>query len=961
MEEGTTMSDENMTNMNVPVTPLMNAYTHPLKKAERKILGRNEEIKKVLAGLMRPELCNVMLLGEPGAGKTALVQAVMLIDTASDYIEVDLSKMIADCQTDVNEMAAKLKTLFDEVENTIKNTGRNIVLFIDEFHQIVQLSPAAVEALKPLLADSGTRGIKVIAATTYREFREYISANQPLVERLQRINVAEPSEEVVISILRGMAKRYGVESQFPNDDLFKLIYDLTNQYIPANAQPRKSILILDAMIGWYRAFKKPLDRKLLEEVFLQAENVSVSTQVDATTIAETLKQRVLAQELAVSAIEQRLHIAIADMTDDTKPKASFLFTGSTGVGKSTTCSTIIPVYDEIGNITHKKAGDVVPGDYVFDRTGKPTKVLGIFSQGQRDVYRVTLGDDRTLDVSDNHLWAVYPAKRARDEGYTIYTTQTLLNKGLETRYHDRVDMKYFIPMNQAVEWPSRRFNVDPYVIGALIGDGLLTSKDALYISSDDEFIVSKIAESIDAVSYKKDVDSYSWCFYTGNNTNGGKERIQLKDICGVYPEIYMKKSPERRIPAEYMTGSVEQRWKLVQGLFDTDGTIGAHDGERYNVSYSTHSKELAYDIQELLYSLGVSSSVNSHERDDKNTEWDVHVSVKNEHKHKFFTLPRKLELAKKASGVNKQREKTFDYVGIRSIEKLGYKEEMICFYVENDEHLYQAGQYVVTHNTEMTKQMAKLLFNDERRLIRFDMTEFANPSSMERFRRELTSQIWTRPYSIVLLDEIEKACAEVTRLLLGVLDDGRLLDENNREVTFNNAYIVLTTNAASEIYQNIAQYQASDTGDGAVMRKYDALIRRSITSATGSNKFPPELLGRIDCIVPFQPLSEQTQCNITRMRLEGIKKKLLEKHGVKMTYTEDVITYLVKDTLTTDSNSGGARAIMNKLNTEVVSAISEYINKNPNAKRVGVAIGGEMASEDKYRLESAAYVKVGPI
>lgn len=595
------MNNENITQASTSntqdiTTPLMDAYTHPLKKAERKILGRNEEIKKVLAGLMRPELCNVMLLGEPGSGKTALVQAVMLIDTASDYIEVDLSKMIADCQTDVNEMAAKLKTLFDEVECIIKTTGRNIVLFIDEFHQIVQLSPAAVEALKPLLADSGTRGIKVIAATTYREFREYIAANQPLVERLQRINVSEPSEEVVLSILRGMAKRYGVENQFPNDELFKLIYDLTNQYIPANAQPRKSILILDAMIGWYRAFKKPLDRKLLEEVFLQAENVSVSTQVDATKIADTLKKRVLAQELAVSAIEQRLHIAIADMTDDTKPKASFLFTGSTGVGK-----------------------------------------------------------------------------------------------------------------------------------------------------------------------------------------------------------------------------------------------------------------------------------------------------------------------------------------------------------------------------TEMTKQMAKLLFNDERRLIRFDMTEFANPSSMERFRRELTSQIWTRPYSIVLLDEIEKACAEVTRLLLGVLDDGRLLDENNREVTFNNAYIVLTTNAASEIYQNIAQYQASDTGDGAVMRKYDSLIRRSITSATGSNKFPPELLGRIDCIVPFQPLSEATQCNITRMRLEGIKKKLMDKHGVTMTYTEDVITYLVKDTLTTDSNAGGARAIMNKLNTEVVSAISEFINKNPNAKRVGVAIEGQMASEDKYRLESAAYVKVGPI
>lgn len=577
-------------------TPLMNAYTHPLKSAERKILGRNDEIKKVLAGLFRPELCNVMLLGEPGAGKTALVQAVKEIDKESDYIEVDLSKMIADCQTDVNEMAAKLKTLFDEVENVIKNTRRNIVLFIDEFHQIVQLSPAAVEALKPLLADSGTRGIKVIAATTYREFREYISANQPLVERLQRINVSEPSEEVVISILKDMAERYGVSDAIQSEKIYKQIYDLTNQYIPANAQPRKSILILDAMIGWHRAFKKPMDEKLLEDVFLQAENVAVSTHVDATKIAETLNKRVLAQEFAVKAIEQRLHISIADMGDDTKPKASFLFTGSTGVGK-----------------------------------------------------------------------------------------------------------------------------------------------------------------------------------------------------------------------------------------------------------------------------------------------------------------------------------------------------------------------------TEMTKQMAKLLFNDERRLIRFDMSEFANSSSMERFRRELTAQIWTRPYSIVLLDEIEKSCAEVTRLLLSVLDDGRLLDENNREVTFNNAYIILTTNAASEIYQNIAQYQASDTGDGAVMRKYDSLIRRSIMSATGNNKFPPELLGRIDCIVPFQPLSEKTQCDITRMRLEGIKKRLFAKHHIKMVYTEDVITYLVKDNLTTDSNSGGARAIMNKLNTEVVSAVSEYVNKHPEAVRLGVSIGGQMASQNKYQLESAAYVKVGPI
>ena len=122
--------------------------------------------------------------------------------------------------------------------------------------------------------------------------------------------------------------------------------------------------------------------------------------------------------------------------------------------------------------------------------------------------------------------------------------------------------------------------------------------------------------------------------------------------------------------------------------------------------------------------------------------------------------------------------------------------------------------------------------------------------------------------------------------------------------------------------------------------------------------FPPELLGRIDCFVPFQPLSENTQCNITKMRLEKIKKRLFMKHGIKMAYSEAVITYLVKDTLSTDSNAGGARAIMNKLNTEVVSAISEFVNKHPETKRIGVDIGGQMAATDKNRLESAAYVIV---
>lgn len=572
--------------------PCLDEYTAPVKKAEREIIGRDKEIHQLLAAMMRPELCNVILLGAAGSGKTALVQGAMLRDANRKYLEVDLARMIANIN-DTNEMAARLKTLFDETYDYCKTQNVEIVLFIDEFHQIVQLSAAAVEALKPLLADSGTRGIRVIAATTYIEFRKYISPNQPLVERLQRINLKEPDKEMTVSILKGMAKRYGVDNQFYNDHLFELIYEYTNRYIPANSQPRKSILILDSMVGWYRAEGRKIDAKLLADVIYESEGVNTAFRVDATTIKKRLDEKVLSQQLATSIIEERLQICVADLNDKSKPMSSLLFTGSTGCGK-----------------------------------------------------------------------------------------------------------------------------------------------------------------------------------------------------------------------------------------------------------------------------------------------------------------------------------------------------------------------------TEMTKQLADILFDDDRSLIRFDMTEFANTDSLERFRNELTARVWAKPYCIVLFDEIEKACAPVTRVLLQVLDDGRLLDENNREVSFINSYIIMTTNAGSEIYRNIAQYNVDDTGSGGQMKKYNKLIRNSISSTTGDNRFPPELLGRIDAIIPFQPLSEETMKKIVIMKLKKLTEEVRLKHGVDLSISSKVVRYLVEDNLDTDSDSGGARNVMGKLESEVTTAVARYINAYPNALNLVVTVEGNLAADNKNQLLSEAYIKV---
>lgn len=570
--------------------PFLDEYTSIVKKPEREIVGRETEMKLVMAALLRPELCNVILLGEAGSGKTMLVQSISMRDKERLYLEVDLAKMIANLN-DKNEMAQKLKQLFDETTQYCKNEKKEIVLFIDEFHQVVQLSPAAVEALKPLLADSGTRGIRVIAATTYNEFREYIAPNQPLVERLQRVNINQPDKETTIKILRGMAERYGVSEQI-NSSIYDMIYECTNRYIPANSQPRKSILILDAMVGWHRLESRRLNAKLLADVIYHSEGINVAFRVDATSIKKELDKYVFAQEFATTVIEQRLQLCVADLNDKTKPMSSFIFTGSTGVGK-----------------------------------------------------------------------------------------------------------------------------------------------------------------------------------------------------------------------------------------------------------------------------------------------------------------------------------------------------------------------------TEMAKQLARILFSDDRNLIRFDMSEYANPDSLRRFQIELTAAIWEHPFSILLMDEIEKSCPEVTRILLQVLDDGRLMDENGRVVSFTNCYVILTTNAGAEIYKTIAQYNADDSGSGEKIKEYNKLIRTSLTSEHG-NKFPPELLGRVDAIVPFQPLSNNTQKKIVENKLAILKEEIKKKHNVEISWDKKIVNYIVDENLDTESDSGGARIIMSKLETEVTTSIARYINANPTERKIAAIVVGKMASEHKNMLKSNAHVEI---
>ena len=902
---------------------------------------------------------------------TVLVQSCMEDDPARIYLEVDMAKMISDL-SNPEEMAARLKALFDEAEAFSKAEDREVVLFIDEFHQVVQLSAAAVEALKPLLAASGSRGIKVIAATTYDEFDAHIASNLPLVERLARINIPQTNRRVTIEILKGMAQKYGVDQGMISESLYEQIFDYTNRYVPASVQPRKSIRVLDAMVGRHRYLGEPMDKKLLATVLKVEFGVEVEINVDATAIKAELDKRVFSQDFATTSIARRLQLCVAGLNDPSKPMASLLLTGSSGVGKQVTDSTRVPVFSEDGSVAWKRHGDLVPGDCVFARDGSPEEVLSVFPQEKQDIYRVHTWDGRHLDVGGPHLWGVYTAKmrsnkhKGKDVQPRVMTTLEMLEAGVVRTYpgDTRERVKFFIPMNEAVQWPEANLPLDPYVVGVFIGNGCLTQKQ-LTLSSNDPSVVRRVSETIGFAFKKQSASNYNWVFVTGEKVGKNDKLVQTADLFAEIPEPIGVYSAERRIPRQYMTTSIEQRWELVRGLFDTDGTIDASTG-RYNVRYSTFSQGLAEDVRELLFSLGVSNTMNVYTRtkDDGRVlvEYVINVKSSNDDKARFFWLERKRAIAEEAqiAIADRERVKKFDMVGITKIEKLPYRESSSCIYVADDEHLYQAGDFIVTHNTEVTKQLAKILFGDDQRhLVRFDMSEWGRDDSVDLFREELARHVWATSHCVLLFDEIEKASPLVVRLLLQVLDDGRLSDKDGRQVSFLNTYIVLTTNAGSEIYRTIGEYNTDDHGSEETMRDYEKIIETSIKSEDGG-KFPPELLGRIDAIVPFQPLSRATLRKIMTKKLAEMVKAVQRKHGIHVTVDPRVLEFLVEDEARSDSDSGGARDMVRRMQRFVTTEIAAFINEHPHERNIAVSIEGTLRSEDVSILKSDARVVVHP-
>lgn len=230
--------------------------------------------------------------------------------------------------------------------------------------------------------------------------------------------------------------------------------------------------------------------------------------------------------------------------------------------------------------------------------------------------------------------------------------------------------------------------------------------------------------------------------------------------------------------------------------------------------------------------------------------------------------------------------------------------------------------------TELAKALAELLFDDEAMLTRIDMSEYQEKHTVSRLvgappgyvgyeeGGQLTEAVRRKPYSVVLLDEIEKAHPDVWNILLQVLDDGRLTDSKGRVVNFRNTLIIMTSNIGSHLimdaFESVREEQQVEEAASKAKEEVMMLLRQTIR---------PELLNRIDEIIMFNPLLRKEIMGIVQIQLNGLKK-MLHESGINIDFSDYALRYLA---LQGYDPQFGARPLKRLIQKEIVNPLSKKI------------------------------------
>ena len=452
-------------------------------------------------------------------------------------------------------------------------------------------------------------------------------------------------------------------------------------------------------------------------------------------------------------------------------KHSYLFVGKSGGGKAQ------PLYSKIVTPNgYKQMKDIKLGDEIFGEDGNIYNVLGIYPQGIKDIYEITFTDGAKCRCSDEHLWNV----SASYGKYKTMTLKEIMNNKLYTTHKDKdtnyKSWKYRIPKYKPLQFRNKDVPINPWLFGMLIGDGCfniesiglsLYEKD-LYdkvqnILIHDNFELRYLSKNHQEIKDFRIADLIVSKDTTKASRKNGKYNHRFLQY--IYDlGLQAKHSNEKFIPDIYKYNSIDIRIGVLQGLIDSDGYISNNS---HSIEYSTSSKQLAEDIKFLVYSLGGTCSCGEHK---------AFYTYKEEKKQGLNSFELYIKMpddiipftSKKHYSNYRKKGLTTPVRKIKDIKYIG-KEQCQCIYTSNPSHLYLTDDCIVTHNTTLSRILAKQL--------NAYVTEIdaASNNSADKIRDILTSLSSTKSINadnnVLILDECHVLSTTAYQVLLKTLEE----------------------------------------------------------------------------------------------------------------------------------------------------------------------------------------------
>ena len=332
-------------------------------KNHNPLIGREEELARTIHILCKKERHNVLYIGEPGVGKTAMIYGLLeAFDTIEPYAPEHLREAEV-YQLDLTDLMAGANYR-GELENRIKaimegaSKHKSVIIYIDDLHNLVGLGSGNdnTDAASMMLPYMDLPNLRFIGTTTYKAFNQQILGHKALTRRFQTVDIKEPSVDETVAILENLLPLYekfhGVKYRNKKDTA-RYAVEMSNKYITNRYQPEKSIDLLDES-GAYRqahpimkpeggaqAEKQWVDKKVIGEMIQKICNLSNIPDRDdedetkrLAKLADNIKAKIFGQDEAVKQISEAILMSKAGLLDMQKPIASFLFVGQTGVGKT---------------------------------------------------------------------------------------------------------------------------------------------------------------------------------------------------------------------------------------------------------------------------------------------------------------------------------------------------------------------------------------------------------------------------------------------------------------------------------------------------------------------------------------------------------------------------------------------------------------------------------------------------